>query len=595
VDCAIWQIVFPTFTSGLHAPAKVVEEDEQIMNLSAWRYYVKFYRQSFQALGLSVAVSIGQSLLFLPITFLVRHAFDEIVPSGDFRLLALTGVAIALLNLASSGMALWIRYVTLKTTRAATRDLRTELLHRCCAFPRSYYSEVDHSRLHASIVQDTGYLDAMSNALVAQLLPSIVICVTLSAVLIYLNRFLFLVLVSSVPLLLFTTRLMKKRIAKHYNEHRQSCKTYSKGVLFVLQMMDLTRVQTAEQLEIERHGKQIEELRQAGTSFYWLQAAYRELQNTVVAISIVLILIVGGKAVAVGSMTLGELLSFYVAVGMMGSHLRAIWSSVPQLFTGNESLITLHNILQTGDSPPYSGRKQLAFSGKITLDSVYFQYKDQQVLQDVNLTINPNTMVTIIGPNGAGKTTIAYLILGLYRPQAGQLYADDYPFDELDTVQLRQHIGMVMQDPIIFSGTIWENITYGHPNASFQKVVWASELATAHEFIQELPQGYNTFVGEGGVLLSAGQRQRIAVARALLRQPKLLILDEPTNHLDADAVRRLMNNLKRLDNIPAILMISHDMDIVREAQHVYTLQGGCIVASGHPVMLLQERVFAKAR
>lgn len=559
------------------------------MNISAWRYYVRSYRKSYRALFLSVAVSVGQSLVFLPITFLIRYAFDEIVPSGNFRLLALVGVTIALLNLASSGMALWAHHVTLRTVRTATRNLRAELLHWCCTFSRSYYSEVDHGKLHASIVLDTGYLDAMSNALVTQLLPSVLICIALSAVLIYLSWILFLVLASIAPLLLLVSKLMKERVVEKSNEHRWSYQTYSKGVLSALQMLDLTRIQTAEPFEIERQGKQIEELRRAGESFHRLQAAYRELQNTIVAVAGVLVLIVGGRAVATGSLTLGELLSFCVAVGLMSNYLRAIWSSIPRLIAGNESLVTLYNLVKTETSPPYSGRKRIAFSGKIALESVCFQYKGQPVLQDVGLTINPSTMVAIIGPNGAGKTTIAYLMLGLYRPQAGQLYADDCPFDELDTVHLRQHIGMVMQDPIMFNGTIGENITYGRPDASFQEVVRASELATAHEFIQELPQGYDTFVGESGVLLSGGQRQRIAIARALLRQPRLLILDEPTNHLDEAAVRQLMNNLKRLSNVPAILMISHDMDIVREAQHIYVLQEGRIVARGHPTPLLDGR------
>ena len=135
-----------------------------------------------------------------------------------------------------------------------------------------------------------------------------------------------------------------------------------------------------------------------------------------------------------------------------------------------------------------------------------------------------------------------------------------------------------MQDPILFPGTIIENITYGSPDLDFQEVICAAELATAHEFIQQLPQKYETFVGENGVLLSGGQRQRIAIARALLRQPRLLILDEPTNHLDAAAVGQLMNNLKHMDNPPATLIISHDKDIVRQAQRIYVLQDGSVAA-----------------
>lgn len=388
-----------------------------LMSPSAWRYYAKFYRQSYRTLGLSVVASVAQSLLFLPITFLIRYAFDKIIPSGNFRLLALSCVAIVLLNLTGSAITLWIRYTTLRITKVAIRDLRDELLNRCYAFSRSYYSLADRGKLSASIVWDTERLDTMSNALAVQLLPSIVICITLSAVLIYLNWFLFIVLVSVAPILLLTSQSMKKRAVERYNHYRQSLTTYSKGIFFLLQMMDLTRIQTAEPFEVKRQRKNLEELRLTSTSLGRLNTAYSELQNAIIVISGVLILIVGGKAVAAGSMTLGGLLSFCVAIALMSNYLRNIWSTIPQIITGNESLITLFNIMKTEDRSPYSGRKQITFSGKITLESVSFQYKDQWVLQDISLTINPNTQVAVLGPNGAGKTTIAHLILGLYSPK----------------------------------------------------------------------------------------------------------------------------------------------------------------------------------
>ncbi len=169
------------------------------------------------------------------------------------------------------------------------------------------------------------------------------------------------------------------------------------------------------------------------------------------------------------------------------------------------------------------------------------------MLQAINLTLSPGQTVVVVGPNGSGKTTLLNLLLGFYRPQQGQLYADEQPFSQLDLIHLRRSIAVVSQDPVIFPGTIRENLTYGCPEVSFQRIIEAAHLATAHEFIEQLPQGYDTFVGDNGVLLSGGQRQRLAIARALLRQPKLLILDEPTNHLDATAVEQLMHHLKKLD------------------------------------------------
>lgn len=550
------------------------------MNLSAWKYYFKFYRGSFRTLLFSIIISSGQCLLVLLITFLVRYAFDATIPAGDLQMLVLAGLAILLLNLANSGISLWTRYLTLKTTKLAILRLRNELLTRCYAFSRSYYSETDRSKLHASIVQDTERLDMMSNALVALLLPALVISVALSGVLIFLNWFLFLVLIIVVPFLLIASRLMKKRVRERVSAFHRSFETFSKGMLFVLQMMDLTRIQTAEKFEIERQKQHLEELRITSGSMTWLSTLYSSVQYGIATVSGILILVIGGMAVALGSMSLGSLLAFYVAVAMLNSNLKIIMSSMPKIIFGNESLITLFNIVQTQDPPPYSGHKQIKFNGKITLESVYFQYKGQQVLQDINIKINPNTMMAIVGPNGAGKSTIAHLIMGFYSPQKGQLYADDHPYHILDMIHLRQSIGITKQDPFIFPGTIRDNITYGRPDASFQEVVEASELATAHEFIQEFPQGYDTLTGENGMLLSGGQRQRIAIARALLRQPKLLILDEPTNNLDEAASLQLMKNLKILNAVTTILIITNDMNILHEAEHIYVLQeGGHIIAS----------------
>jgi ATP-binding cassette subfamily B protein len=550
------------------------------MNLSAWQYYIKFYRGSYRTLLLSVIISAGQCLLVLPIAFLVRYAFDKIIPAGDIRLLVLAGIAILLLNLANSGITLLTRYLTLRTTKIAIRVLRDELLNRCYNFSRSYYSETDRSKLHAIIVGDTQRLDVMSNALVALLLPSLVISIALCGVLIFLNWFLFLVMTIAVPFLILVSRLMKKGVKERVNAYYRSFENFSKGILFVLQMMDLTRIQTAEKFETERQRKHFEELRVTSGSMAWLNAAYTSVQYSIAIVSGILILVIGGMAVASGSMSLGALLAFYVAVSMLNSNLKIVISSIPQIIAGKESLDTLFNIVRTQDPPSYSGHKQIKFSGNITLASVNFQYKERQILQDINLTIKPKTMVAIAGPNGVGKSTIAYLVMGFYRPLSGQLYADDHPYHTLDIIHLRQSIGFVMQDPIIFPGTILENITYGRQDASLQEIISASELATSHEFIQEFPQGYNTITGENGMLLSGGQRQRIAIARALLRQPKFLILDEPSNHLDEAAARQLMINLKRLNDITAILIISNDINIIRETQYTYFLQeGGHVILS----------------
>ena len=559
------------------------------MNNLAWQYYLQFYRGSYRTLIFSILLSVLQSLFLLPIAFLVRYIFDKVIPTGDVQ--NLIGMSLIILGLIvlNSGFTLWTRYLSLNKIRLVTRDLREELLVQCYRYSRSFYNKADFGKMHASIVQDTLRLDIMSNAIISMFLPSMIMTIGLCCVLIYISSSLFWVIAISIPPLYLTNRFLIKNRSIHWiNASHRSFEQFSKGVMFVLQMMDLTRLQTAEQYEIKQQKKHLEDLRVTGESNALLFAVYNSVQNGIIAVSSILILIIGGISVSSGKMTLGSLLSFYVAVSLLSSCVRTMSNSIPQIMEGIESLLTLYNMSHVKDLPSYSGSGIVIFRGGITLKSVCFGYTDKEVLHSINLTIPTGAKVAIVGQNGAGKSTIAHLILGFYRPQRGVLYADDYPYETLDIVHLRRSIGVVMQNPIIFPGTIKENIIYGCPDASMADFIQASELATAHEFINALPNGYDTLMGEKGVLLSGGQRQRIAIARALLRRPRLLILDEPTNHLDATSIQKLMYNLKTLDESPSILIITQNMDITNGADHVYVLsKDGCIIDRENP-----EKVFS---
>jgi ABC-type multidrug transport system fused ATPase/permease subunit len=559
------------------------------MNIRAWQYYRGFYRGSYRRLILGITAAVAQPFILLPIVLLVRRAFDDIIPAKDYYSLGFIGGTILLLYLINGGVTLYVRYIILKTTKIVIQNFREEILKKFYAFSRSYYSQSDRSKLHAIVVQDTQRLDIATNGLIALFLPAVLTSIALCGVLVYLNWYLFLILIGIAPLTYLSSRTIGMKVKKWTYDSHRSFESFSKGMLFVLQMMDLTRVQTAEHYEMERQTKIFKELRLTSWFNAWLTAAYRLVQDTLVASSLIMILIVGGIAVITGYMTIGKLLSFYVAAGMLKTFYSMISSSVPRIIEGNESLTTLYNILQVKDARPYSGQKRIDFQGKIMLESVHFKYGTSPVLRDIDLMVNPGVITAVVGPNGAGKSTIAHLMMGFHRPDKGQLYADGHRYDELDILHLRRFIGVVTQDAVIFPGTIWENIVYGHPEASRDQVIQASELATAHEFIQEFPEGYDTFMGEGGVLVSGGQGQRIAIARALLRQPKLLILDEPTNNLDNATARQLMSNLKYLDYGPATILISQDIDIVRDTKILYVLEKGRIVASGDPITLLRGK------
>lgn len=196
------------------------------------------------------------------------------------------------------------------------------------------------------------------------------------------------------------------------------------------------------------------------------------------------------------------------------------------------------------------------------------------LLQQLDLHIQPGKTVAIVGPNGAGKSTLTYLLLGFYQPQAGAIFVDGIPLTTVDIGAFRRQVGVVPQSPLIFHGTMRENITYGMPHASQAAIHWATGLAQLDGFIDTLPAGYETVIGDHGMLLSGGQRQRIALARALLPRPTFLILDEPTNHLDHNAIQQIMHNLRQPTYSPTCLLITHDMTMAAFWDEVYHLKDG---------------------
>ena len=547
------------------------------MNKKAWKYYFDFYKADFPSLVFSIAISILQSLFVLPIVLIIKRVVDTILPKHQIQYLIYAGLALVLLTVLGAAITLWTKKTTLKLIKKVVQRLREELLSKVYNLNRSFYNHADRSALHNIIIQDTSRVEEMSSALVTQMLPSLVISIALSAVLIYLNWFLYLILVLIAPFIVWVGKTMGKKVKEVVSAFRRSLELLNRDVWFALWMADLTILQTAEKQEIERQKKNFDDFRVVGTSMTYLQTAFNVIQSTIVGVSGIIILIVGGLTVLNNSMTLGDLLSFYVAAGLLRKHANPVLGAIPTLITGGESLEELYGFVRNPNVNPYRGTRKIDFNGNISIKEVRFKYEEKPVLNNVSIDFREKSIVAIVGPNGSGKSTIVNLILGFYKPQDGGIFAEDVSYELLDMIHLRRQMGVVPQAPLLFPGTIWENIVYGSEGVNDNEVYLAARISTAHEFIDRLPEGYASLVGDNGVKLSGGERQRIAIARALLRKPKLLIFDEPTNHLDKDATHTLIGNLKAMPELPATIIISHHKNIIQEAQQVYLVERGEVI------------------
>jgi subfamily B ATP-binding cassette protein MsbA len=315
-----------------------------------------------------------------------------------------------------------------------------------------------------------------------------------------------------------------------------------------------------------------------------------------VAVSTAFVLWRGAGLVVVGAMTAGDLVVFLSYLSRFFKPVQDLAKMTNAIAQVAVAVERVQGILETDEViPERSNARPAEFPrGEIAFDHVAFEYvAGSRVLSDVSFRILPGQFVGVVGPTGSGKSTIASLIPRFYDPTGGAITIDGVDIREFQLQGLRQHFGFVLQDTVLFRGSVAENIAYGRPTATAREIAQAAQLANAHEFIQQMPDGYETVVGERGLTLSGGQRQRIGIARAFIRNSPILILDEPTAALDVEAEGRVMEGLMRLMQGKTVIMIAHRLATLQAADKIVVLKNGVVAEEGgHQTLLSLGGIYA---
>jgi ATP-binding cassette, subfamily B, bacterial len=555
-------------------------------NNGRWRSYAACFRGHRLSLSLLTLAGLLQSFSWLPVAAILRRIFDQLLPAEgtartlpahELNLFWLSAAELMGLQLAALLLAWWIRITALQVSQDVLATLRIRAIGHFYRLPRTFHTGADVEKLHLTLVHETGIIDTMNTAVITQLLPGVFGSLVLFWILARIEPVYAAVLAVVAPASFLLNRAAQRHAWFRQESLRVSWEKFSRGVRFMIQALDLTRAHAAEDFETARQTGNVRNLRDISLDIYRFDARQQVLQGFLLLTCTLGALLAGGWMVATGRATRGQVMVFYAAAGVFAVQARTIVDSVPPIRRGLNAFDQLRALMRTTEREPYRGTGVVNAIDHIHLDDVSFSYReDTPLLTGVSFEIRRGEQIALVGANGSGKSTIAHLITGVYRPGRGGIFVNGTAYDDADIRALRSRMAILPQNPFLFPGTIRDNLTYGMPVCSDEDVWQALEWSGAAMFVSEIADGLETAIGEQGILLSGGQRQKLALARALLRKPDFLIFDEPTNHLDEDAIAILLNNLARLPFRPAVLIISHDPVAQRHASRAWRLESGCL-------------------
>ncbi len=513
---------------------------------------------------LSVFLSITQSISLLPLGLIVQYLFDHINDKADINVIIIGFLLSLVLILFNTIVVLYNKQISLTLIKSFISDLREKLIHKLLFLNANFYVSEDLDKIHSQIVQDTERLDNMAAALLTQLIPSVIVIIGLSGVLIYLNFSLFILLLVFLPIVYIVGVLLSKRLKLSIQDYHKDFSKFSAGVTFILKFYDLIKLSSAEIKEYSKQKSILQSVHKLSKRVAWNINAYNTIQGNFIVIGGFIVLLLGGYQVMNGQISLGALISFYVVLNITSSYLKTIIGFIPVLVEGQNSIKSLNTILGNNALESTSSIK-FRFQESICFQEVDFFYGDLQILKNINFEIKKFQIFGISGESGSGKTTLIKLLLGAYPVNNGQILIDGKNIDKLNYQAFRKQIGFLPQDPMFFTGTIFENLVYGLDNIDPAVIEFYCHQCMVHDFITSLPYGYQTEIGNNGNKISGGQKQRLAIARALIRKPEILILDEPDKNLDDKSVIDILNYIKQMKI--TTIVISHNNNLLSDIEN----------------------------
>jgi ATP-binding cassette subfamily B protein len=545
-----------------------------------------------------VLASFVVQLFGLAGPLLIQVIIDKVITQRSLDTLQVLGIGLVVVTLLEGVLGALRTFLFTETTNRIDLRLGAEVIDHLLRLPLSYFDKRPVGELGTRIAE----LEKIRSFLTGQALSTVldaVLSVLYIVVMVAYSWLLTLIALGVLPIQIGLTLLGAPLFRRQFRESAQENARTQSHLVEVLSGIQTVKAQNIEMISrwkwqdfYSKYITRTFEKTVTGT-------ALTETSQVLQKLSQLLVLWVGATLVLKGEMSLGQLIAFRIISGYVTQpllRLSSIWQSIQELKVSFERLADVVDTPQESDDADKAKIPLPPLEGGVRFEQVEFAFSRSSppVLHEVNLDIASGTFVGVVGQSGSGKSTLTKMLSRLYAPDKGKILIDGYDIAKVELYSLRRQIGIVPQEPLLFSGSVADNIALGDPNASSDAIVEAARLACAHEFIMDMPAGYSSDVGERGAGLSGGQRQRIALARTLLLQPRLLVLDEATSALDYDTERRVFRNLlDSLDNC-TVFFITHRLSTIKRADRIVMMHQGAVAEQGthDALMELKGRYYA---
>lgn len=581
--------------TGIHGPHSIIPVEKPKDSSSTLKRLFYYFGEEKNKIFIALFLVILSTFLTLLVPYFTGKIVDALTVSKDMiNLLEVRNLILYVLAfyVFSSLFMYFQEFLIAGISQRVVYKIRKDIFDKFQKMPVIFFDRTTHGELMSRVTNDIDNINNTISQTMIQFMHTFISTIGTVFIMFYINKIMALVTLATVPIVLLVTRTIANNTKKYFKTQQQFLGNLNGHIEESISGIDVVRMFNKEDDMISKFKKFNDDLKEVGVKAQIWSGFIMPIMNAIGNLTFVIIVLSGSLLVLNNAITIGVVTSFIFYSKQFQRPINELASTFNQLQSGIAGAERVFEILDEEDEreDELDAIEADNIKGKVEFKNVYFNYsKNKEVLKDINFMVEAGTKVALVGPTGAGKTTIVNLLTNFYEVTKGEILIDDMNINKYKKNSLRNMFGVVLQDTYLFSGTIKENIRYGKLDATDEEIITACKISNADEFIKRLPNGYDTYISEGGGNLSQGQRQLLAIARAVLKDPSILILDEATSNVDTRTELKIQEAMISLMKNRTTFIIAHRLSTIRDSDIIMMIEDGRIIEKGTHEELIETK------